>query len=116
MEICKKICNECPFRVNSTKGWLGPHNASEIIEDLNRDIPFSCHMVRGNDPLENQRKMLSGEHPICRGYIACATRSAKQFGQHSTYGKEMRRLQKEITDEDENLVMNKWTFKKYHEE
>ena len=115
LTICKKICKECPFTLKSAKGWLGPHSADDIIEDMNRDIPFSCHLVRTDDQDENISKLISGEHPVCRGYIACASCSAKQFGQHPLYGKQMRELQKSITEEDINSVMNKWTFKKYHE-
>ena len=116
LRICAKICKECPFSIGSAKGWLGPHDANDIVADMNRDLPFSCHLVRGDDEQENQEKMENGEHPICRGYVASATRSAKQFGQHPYYGKQMRELQKQITEEDENQVMNKWTFLKYHDE
>lgn len=114
LQICAKICKECPFTINSIQGWLGPHNAEDIIEDMNRDIPFSCHMMRSDDETDNQEKLINGEHLVCRGYIACAKRSAKQFSQHPVYGIQMLELQRQITEEDQNLVMNKWTFKKYH--
>ncbi len=116
LTICKKICKECPFTFKSVKGWLGEvHTVDEIIEDMNRDIPFSCHLQRKDNDEDNIGQLMNGEQNVCRGYVASASCSAKQFGQHPIYGKQMRELQKEITEEDRNLVMNKWTFKKYHE-
>lgn len=114
LEICKKICKECPFAIGSPPGWLGPHNSQDIIEDMNRDIPFSCHLIRGDNEDENIEKMLSGQHKICRGYVSCASKSAKLFGQHPTYGIQMKSLQNEITQLDKDLVFTKWDFLKYH--
>ena len=40
----KKPCSDCPFRTDSTVGWLGEKRAEEIIDALfKKDQTFSCH-------------------------------------------------------------------------
>lgn len=37
-------CSDCPFRKDSTEGWLGRARATEIVEAvLEQDQTFSCH-------------------------------------------------------------------------
>lgn len=111
MKICKKICNQCPFRKNSLQGWLGPHEVDEILETMQFDGLFSCHMRRTEDSTMND--IIVGDLPICRGYVASASASFKLFGQNA-YGQLMRPLQKQITQEDKEAVLDRRTFKKHH--
>lgn len=115
LRICRKICSECPFKKNSLQGWLGNHTTDSISEQINLELPFSCHMVREDNEEVNNIKLLNGEHVVCRGFIATATVSVKRFGAHPVYGEQMKKLQDEITVEDKEQVMNKWDFKKYHD-
>lgn len=115
LKICKRICKECPFKKDSLQGWLGNHTTDSILEQINLEMPFSCHMVREDNEKINNIKLLEGEHGICRGYIATATVSAKRFGGNPIYGEQMKNLQDEIIQEDKEQVMNKWNFKKYHD-
>ena len=39
----KKPCGDCPFRTNSTPGWLGPWNAVDLHRFVMAEQPFSCH-------------------------------------------------------------------------
>lgn len=114
LKICPKICNECPFTHKAPKVWLGPHSADEIVEAMNLDMPFSCHLVRKDDEADNIQEMPAGKQPICRGYVASASLSCKRFGQHPTYGSQMLELQRQITGDDLKQVMNKFNFKKHH--
>ncbi len=116
MKICKAICKVCPFRKDSAQGYLGPHTTQEILDAMQFDIPFVCHPKRLNSDEETEAAIHTGEAPICRGYVASASKSSKMFGQHPVFGKQMRELQLEITEEDKKGVMNLWDFKKYHEE
>lgn len=117
LTICKKLCNECPFSKNSLPGWLGSHTVQGILDSQQFEGLFSCHKVRGENESENEKKILSGEHPICRGYVLSATVSCKVFGQNGKTGKELRRLQNENrpSDEEKELILKRWEFKEHHE-
>lgn len=115
LDICKKICNECPFKIGAVKGYIDYHTPEEILEKMQFEFPFSCHLQRGDDPDENMRKIHSGEQQVCRGFVATADKSCKLFGQNPIYGKELRRLQDTITEEDLKQVYSKWDWLKYHE-
>jgi len=39
----KVMCDECPFRANSLKGWLGPHSIKDIKKIVQSDAIFICH-------------------------------------------------------------------------
>lgn len=114
LTICKKICKECPFRKDSVKGYLDYHQPDDVLNDMNRDIPFSCHLQRKDDPDQNLEELENGTQNVCRGFVATASKSCKQFGQHPYYGQEMRKIQNEITEADKDLVMNKWDWLKHH--
>lgn len=112
MNICKKICNECPFRKTSLNGWLGHHDVEDIIKMQQNEYPFSCHMQRTDETtLED---VIVGDIDVCRGFLASASESSKLYGQHPVYGQALRALQNDITDEDKKIVMNKWDFKEHH--
>lgn len=38
-----KMCNECPFRKKSPKGWLGPWTAEEMQSLAHSENEFICH-------------------------------------------------------------------------
>lgn len=114
LTICAKICRECPFSKNAIRGYLDYHTPEEILDAMNRDLPFSCHMQRGDDPEKNMKELLAGKQKVCRGFVAAASKSCKRFGQHPYYGKEMRKLQELITDQDKEEVLTKWQWTEYH--
>lgn len=116
LTMCKAVCKVCPFKKDSMQGYLGPHTTEEILDVMQFDMPFACHPQRRDDPQETEALMLKGEVQICRGYVASASKSAKMFGQHPVFGKQMRDLQLEITAEDKEVVLNRWNFKKYHDD
>ena len=117
LTTCKKLCNECPFSKKSLKGWLGSHTVDEVLNSQQFEGLFSCHKQRGDDLKENERKLISGEHNVCRGYILSATVSCKMFGQNIHTGEELRRLQKENppTDEERENILTRWEFKDHHD-
>ena len=116
LQLCKKICNECPFKKGSLQGWLGGvMDVEEVHENMKLEFPFACHKQLGEDKHTNEIKMFLGQIQVCRGYIASATKGAKMFGGSGTQlSFHLRELQKEITVEDKELVMPIWEFKKYH--
>lgn len=116
LNVCNKVCKECPFRKKSLQGWLGSHTVDEILNSQQFEGLFSCHMQRGDDVKENERKILSGEQDICRGYILSASLSCKLFGQNPNTGAELLRLQREnpLTDQNREDLMDRWDFDKHH--
>lgn len=116
LTVCKKMCNECPFRTNSPNGWLGSHTIEEIQNSIQFEGLFSCHKQRGDDQYENEQKILSGEHNICRGFMLSAKKSCKVFGQNPNTRAELRRLQEELNPTEEELenTLSKWDFAKHH--
>lgn len=114
--MCKKICKECPFSIDSIQGYLDYHTTDEILSDMSKELPFTCHLQRKENQHLNLIEMENGKQNVCRGYVATATKTAQLFGSNPFYGKEMLKLQKEITKEDKDKVFNKWSWKKYHDE
>lgn len=116
LEICPKVCKECPFLNTSIRGYLGPYQADEIMDIQQYEGLFGCHLQLGQNEKENQSKILSGEIKICRGYILSATLSCKQFGQNPIYGKALRELQNKVNSEEgKEKILTKFNFRQYHE-
>ncbi len=38
-------CNDCPWRREATRGWLGPFSAEEWIAIVHSDAPVACHQT-----------------------------------------------------------------------
>lgn len=114
MRVCSKICKECPFSNTSAKGYLGPHTIVEIMECIQWEVPFTCHMHRDHDSSMDDIDI--GKLPVCRGFIACANKSFKLFGSNQKYGKDLRALQDLVKSEDSDLsgVLSMREFRKYH--
>lgn len=41
----KQPCNDCPWRRNSIRGWLGPHTAEEWVQMAHGDGQIACHQT-----------------------------------------------------------------------
>lgn len=114
MKTCQKICNQCPFRKDSAKGWLGHMKASDLVDSIKFELIFGCHLLLSDDAQQNVKDMKNGIIPICRGFLASSRKSAKMFGSNPLYGEHLLRLQKTITDEEKDLVLATWEIEKYH--
>jgi len=42
-DALSKPCNDCPWRYDSTEGWLGPYSARQWIDLANSDEAIACH-------------------------------------------------------------------------
>lgn len=65
---CTKPCNECPFRVKSTPGFLGGFSTESTLESALSEQDFICHKTRGRFV---QRQ--------CAGRILFAANNFKSF-------------------------------------
>ena len=60
MESLKKICNQCPFRKDAPKGWLGKKRINEIVEEtVQGDKYFVCHKTLDLQP--DEQKLCAGK-------------------------------------------------------
>lgn len=109
--VCKKICNECPFSKDSMKGWLGPHSIEELMDYIQFEYPFSCHKTRDDETTDIA--IAAGDYPVCRGFVAAASKSFKLFGTTEA-GRQMRLFQDQITPEEKEMVLSKWEFREHH--
>ena len=63
-----KPCNECPFRKDSLKGWLGGETAQSTFDMVKSETDFACHKTRSKKPTEMSR---------CRGFLLFTRKIAK---------------------------------------
>ena len=75
MEICKKPCDECPFREDSLPGWLSTYTAIELHTLVMNEFPFPCHMTH-NDNLDWEEAG-KYETPLCGGALRYMRKNAK---------------------------------------
>lgn len=117
LKVCKKLCNECPFTNNSLPGWLGEATVQETLDAMQFETLFSCHKTRQHeDPNKNLYEVMTGQQPICRGFVLSAKKSCKMFGQHPVNGAALKELQNqiELTEEEREVILTRWEFKDYH--
>ena len=116
LTVCSKVCNQCPFSSKSLRGWLGDVSVEDTLEAQQSEQLFSCHLHRQGDPAVNLNKIMRGVQPICRGYMISAHISCKSFGQNHDTGEALKKLSSEmvITDEEKEVILTRWAFKKHH--
>lgn len=76
--VCKKLCNECPFSKNSAPGFLPGYNVTDFQNMMQRDIFFPCHMMMPDRDLtmeETSRLVKMGQMKMCRGYLESMIKS-----------------------------------------
>lgn len=115
MKVCSRVCNECPFSSNSLPGYLGPHATNDIIQMMNFEHPFSCHLHRDEETTYDDIK--NGLVPVCRGFMVSASLSCKMFGGSLEFGSDLKRIQDQVKKdmiEKEGSILNKVDFIKYH--
>jgi hypothetical protein len=81
MNLCgEKKCVECPFSKQSLSGWLADYTVEDLLMYMQFEVPFPCHMAMPNEDIpvtEIESKVLSGELPLCRGYMEMFKKSCK---------------------------------------
>lgn len=86
MNVCKKICNECPFSNKSMKGWLANYTINDIIEIQSNELLFPCHMMMSDNDMtfiEVSESIKEGKLKLCRGYVESMIKSCK-LPRHNT--------------------------------
>lgn len=113
MNVCAKLCNECPFSKNSLNGWLATYTVEDFQSFQRGDALFPCHMMHGDglsfDEVEDA--ISSGELKLCRGYVESIIKSAK-LPMNPMLLKAMKIVKEQGLSEDSMAI---WDFKKHHE-
>jgi hypothetical protein len=113
--VCKKICNECPFSKKSIPGWLADYTVQDIMDFQNGEALFPCHKMMPDadlDQEEVQQKIESGELKLCRGYVESVIKSAKSPRYNQVLKDAMAQARAEGLSEESMPI---WEFKKHHE-
>lgn len=116
MNICQKLCNECPFSKGSLPGWLSSYTIDDVSNFMSNEALFPCHlMIKENNlnQAEVQHKLESGELKLCRGYLESMIKTCKmpRYNKILTEAREL--VKQEGTSENS---MSMFEFKKHHEQ
>ncbi|MFA6199234.1 MAG: hypothetical protein WC679_02345 [Bacteroidales bacterium] len=79
IDICKKLCNDCPFSSKSMPGFLGGYTIDDIMQFMQFDALFPCHKFLQDDTQLSvvNSGVRRGEIPLCRGYGEMMIKSCK---------------------------------------
>lgn len=80
LNVCSKLCGECPFSNKSPQGWLADYSVDDIQNFMNGEALFPCHKMVADDDMnqaEVQEAIESGEMKLCRGYVESFIKSCK---------------------------------------
>lgn len=87
MKYQKQPCNECPFRRNSAKGWLGGFTVEETLCAARSEDAFDCHLTRGTEEVKS-----------CAGRLLFAVKTCKSFR-----NKELESARLELKEQNKDL-------------
>jgi hypothetical protein len=114
MNVCKKLCNDCPFSNKSAKGWLAEYSIDDIQQLQNQDALFPCHLMMTDGDMtqgEVNEAIINGEMKLCRGYVESLIKSCKMPRTNKLLI-EARALVKAEGVSEESMSM--YEFKNYH--
>jgi hypothetical protein len=107
----KVMCDECPFRKASLRGWLGPHSIADIERVVQSDEPFICHeeieemAVRG---YSDEEIIDEGQH--CVGMLRYRNNMCKR-----SRDPEVSKVQVELRDIPDEDVISAGKFREHHD-
>jgi len=116
LDVCPKICLECPFSKNSPRGWLGPHSLQGVLDAQQAGKLFSCHLQRKEGMTTED--ITSGEVKICRGFLASALKSGIKYDEIPAEASQaLAVLQQKILEEnkeDKDTILSRGEFEDHH--
>lgn len=107
IKYCKKVCEGCPFKKNSLRGWLGPYKSPSELHNLvlTREVPFPCHEA------QNAYEEKTGEDtgyydtgvniPYCAGALMYARKAGKLF-----HNPKVQQIACEFSNEDKAEILS----------
>jgi len=115
VNICSKLCGECPFSKNSPQGWLAEYTVDDIKTYQNQEVLFPCHlMVKDEDMSQGEvtEAIENGDMKLCRGYVESMIKSCKMPKYSETLKQAIAIVKEQGLSENS---MSIWDFKKHHE-
>lgn len=97
----KKPCNECPFRKNSIKGWLGGETAQSTFDMVSHEVDFACHKTRHKEVEEMSR---------CRGFLLFTKKACKL----PKYNEELKAIIENLKKPDTSNILSIPEFFQHH--
>jgi hypothetical protein len=96
-------CNECPFRKDSAKGWLGGETPESTFDFVKHEADFACHKTRNKKQQDMSR---------CRGFLLFT----RKIGKLPHYNKELGKAVAAIDYETANNsnILSLPEFFEYH--
>jgi len=108
MCVMKTPCEQCPFRKNSLPGWLGPYeNAQELLNVINAEIHFMCHMTLGQD---DDDEVDESKMKYCKGALLFMINNGKL-----PRDKELMKLRNEAKGENLDNILDVPGFMYHHD-
>lgn len=78
--VMREPCKECPFKVGSLPGWLGPHSPQQLFDFIHvQDGAFGCHMSIDEAAKRGENPKTSDNIEICTGSLLHAKKTIKSF-------------------------------------
>lgn len=114
MNICSKLCGECPFSNKSIQGYLANYDVDDIKNFMDSEALFPCHKMMPDEDLDQdevQELIKNGELKLCRGYMESMIKSCK-MPKHNKTLSEAIALVKEQGLSDKSMDIRQ--FIKYH--
>lgn len=105
MRACKVPCVECPFRKDSTQGWLADYNPKQLHTLVMSEQPFPCHLTHQEEVLFQDAYKL----PLCKGALAYMRKNAK-----SPRNPELNKIVQEIDREMLANILSTPEFFEHH--
>lgn len=115
LNVCSKLCGECPFSKKSPQGYLTDYTVEDIQNFMSHEGLFPCHkMVEGDDlsQEEVQEGIMSGEMKLCRGFMESMVKSCKSPRNNKLLMEAIALVKEQGLSENS---MSMFEFRKYHE-
>ena len=114
MNICNKLCGECPFSKKSIKGFIANYSIDDFQQMMGHEISFPCHMSMDDEGVDVDDVLgiiEKGEMKLCRGYIESIIKSAKMPYHNKQIVEAVKLVKEQGLSEDS---MSIWEFRKHH--
>lgn len=102
---CPKPCKECPWRIESAAGWLGPLSVDEWIMLAHSDEPIACHLTISETDENGVGSWDQDKIKQCRG--------AANYRRN--VGKSPRNPNALVGEQDDSCFASPMAFKDHHE-
>lgn len=109
MKTCKKVCDDCPWRKNSLKGWLGDQDPELFTDIIKSGSKLPCHKTQKKQMNLNE---LDEDDSIlhCRGSLITMKNNCIR-----SRNEKIAKLQDKI-EQDPNFFKTLKDFEKYHKD